>query len=690
MTTVTFSPLWSNTRFVDANGKPLAGGQVHTYIAGSSTVPQVTYQNSAGTAASTNPIVLDSGGLMTQELWLSSGQLYNFVLTDSFGNVITSADNIFGVASIPIPSSIVRQSFVATAGQTLFNLSGQYQPGLNLLEVYVNGALQLVTTDYTETNSTSFTFVTGLNAGDAVTAISYTVYAGTVTVASLVGYGANNVQTALDGTVNFTQSGTGAVSRLTSSKLKDTVSVKDFGAVGDGTTDDTAAFNAAIAAVAALSGGGLVIVPTPTNVYKITSVITVPSNVTVRGQGTATIMITGSGFNAFNVTGSYAGVENLNFQSASQRSSGIAVAILGSTRDNFVRRCQFANQFYGITVGSAVITWIEDCEIMNTAPTTGIGIDIQSGNDTYVRGVVMDGSPSSQPLCGLRILNSQGVWVTDCDFIHQGIGVSISPSSLQATWLFFNNVACDTGSVDGWQISATGTGIVRGVFMTGCWSSTNDLRGLLIQQAAGASVDGVFMSNCHLLNNGRQGLLALAGPTGVYLSSSVIAGNSRLSSGTYAGADFQSNCTYFGVQNSRIGTTMGFANSQAYGVLVNLGTSDNYTISGNNLSGNITAGASDGGSGTNKFVSQNIGYATQSKGSANIAVGASTSVVTHGLPVTPSGGCINVVPTQKLSSSGIASWWISAIGSTTFTVNSDVNVTTAAFTFEWNARVSGA
>ena len=61
-------------------------------------------------------------------------------------------------------------------------------------------------------------------------------------------------------------------------KLDDYISVKDYGAVGDGTTDDTAAFNAALATEKAIR--------VPAGNYRITSTLSVTdNNVTMIGEG---------------------------------------------------------------------------------------------------------------------------------------------------------------------------------------------------------------------------------------------------------------------------------------------------------------------------------------------------------------------------------------------------------------------
>lgn len=81
--------------------------------------------------------------------------------------------------------------------------------------------------------------------------------------------------------VGFLQAGTGAIARTAQDKMRDTISVKDFGAKGDGVTDDTNAIKAALAAVSAIGGG---IVEMPFGQYVITSTISVPPYVLLRGQ----------------------------------------------------------------------------------------------------------------------------------------------------------------------------------------------------------------------------------------------------------------------------------------------------------------------------------------------------------------------------------------------------------------------
>jgi hypothetical protein len=110
----------------------------------------------------------------------------------------------------------------------------------------------------------------------------------------------------------FTQSGTGAIQRTVENKLKDTVSVKDFGAVGDGVADDTAAINAAIAHVTSLTYGGAVFFPV--GVYAVTEI-----NASLISTGfDKTVRLYGLGRNMSRIVPKQAGNVLLNMMGSNQ------------------------------------------------------------------------------------------------------------------------------------------------------------------------------------------------------------------------------------------------------------------------------------------------------------------------------------------------------------------------------------
>lgn len=80
-------------QFFDNNGDPLTGGKLYTYEAGTST-PAVTYNSSSGLTPNANPIVLDAAGRVSEEVWLTDGVNYKFVLATSDDVVIWTKDNI--------------------------------------------------------------------------------------------------------------------------------------------------------------------------------------------------------------------------------------------------------------------------------------------------------------------------------------------------------------------------------------------------------------------------------------------------------------------------------------------------------------------------------------------------------------------------------------------------------------------
>ena len=143
-------------QFFTAAGVPLVGGKLFTYASGTTT-PLATYTDSTKNTTNANPVILDSRG--EANVWFGPSR-YSLLLKDSLDNLIWTAA---GVNSSPSAQTTV---IVATASQTVFTVP-EYGLG-GYLMVIVNGLVKEFNYDYTETNTTTITFSTGLTAGQRV------------------------------------------------------------------------------------------------------------------------------------------------------------------------------------------------------------------------------------------------------------------------------------------------------------------------------------------------------------------------------------------------------------------------------------------------------------------------------------------------------------------------------------------
>jgi hypothetical protein len=121
--------------FTDNNGVPLAGAQLFTYTAGTST-PQATYTDQTALTPNTNPVIFDSSG--RANVWLGAGS-YKMVLEDSLGNVIFTVDNV-----------TAQNNGSNIGSQNVFTLADNQSSLQNITGMLIsNTANQCVTIEYT-------------------------------------------------------------------------------------------------------------------------------------------------------------------------------------------------------------------------------------------------------------------------------------------------------------------------------------------------------------------------------------------------------------------------------------------------------------------------------------------------------------------------------------------------------------
>ena len=158
--------------------------------------------------------------------------------------------------------------------------------------------------------------------------------------------------------VTYDPAGTGAVSRSVQAKLRDVVSVKDFGAVGDGVADDTAAIQSALN-----SGAKVILFPAGNYIF---TTLTIPLRVTLEGEGAdVTYLNTATSGNALLLNGERITLKQFTLQQTSVSRQGKGV--VGSDKYWLMTECVKILGFdYGLYCDKALYhshkqSWFEGC-----------------------------------------------------------------------------------------------------------------------------------------------------------------------------------------------------------------------------------------------------------------------------------------------------------------------------------------
>jgi hypothetical protein len=299
----------AGAQFFDNNGNVLSGGKIYTYQAGTTT-PLATYTTNSESAFHTNPIILDAAGRVPSggEIWLTLGVGYKFVLRTSADVLIATYDNIPSSAQPPsandADSIMYEQGYTVTAGS------------------FVVGKIYRIAT----VGTTNFTLIGAVNN---------TV--GTHFIATGVGAG----------------TGTAELSQTVETKLRQIVSVMDFGAVGNGVADDTAAIQAA------LNTGSAVTAPHG-SIFKITAPLT-GTNVWFDGQGSDTEILVYGGIDCFQISG-VCNIKNVTIKAQSNPNSTTNKGITGAIYSSYFQNVYIAffNIGFDFTTNSYLLK-VDDC-----------------------------------------------------------------------------------------------------------------------------------------------------------------------------------------------------------------------------------------------------------------------------------------------------------------------------------------
>ena len=470
------------------------------------------------------------------------------------------------------------------------------------------------------------------------------------------------------------------------------VSVKDFGAVGDGVTDDTAAIQAAID-YASTTGGNQVLFPSGR--YNTSSTINITADgISLVGHGERNTIIqpffSGGDVILVAPTGGATRLDcfamdgfTIDPPTAFPRTSGAHINLTSAYQAN-VSNIEFRDCFVGLKVTGANSAHqvFENLIMRGIIAGTGIGILLENGIDQMFNYISINNGVGFEPLAGIKIEQNQALWIDNSDILRCQYGMLIAPGVSQlVTWSFISNTAFDYCSIDGVRISPfDNSSVINGLQFVGCWTSSCTQRGFHITKAGATTVDnipkGIKLNSHRAVNNGSNGFLATTG-TQIDIANSYFGGNGKTTAGTIAGIQFN-DILYFSVTTSGSGWQFGYSSTIQVTGLTIAGASNFYRIIGNDFYGNVVKGLSDTSSSTVKQVFGNTPATdredTFTLGSNNadslksIMTATATwdpaTVLAGGYAsrsITVSGAAVGDVATATLSSIGFNDFLISSV-----------------------------
>ena len=427
--------------------------------------------------------------------------------------------------------------------------------------------------------------------------------------------------------VTFLQAGTGAVTRTVQSKERDIVSVKDFGAVGDNSTDDTTAIQNAVTAANSFSKPKDVFFPSGR--YKISSEITMPLNSTSRliGEGLSNSIIRQTNATANGVVFTYdnylttgGGVIDLSIEAGAgfvcaqffgQGSTGVGLKVVRAN-DNFTTRGIGIHNFAGgmHLLGcwngrhnDLQVLFFSDNGVLIDTSTPGIVGGITAAGNTINGAKISNNgySGTGTSSVGVRIRASGGEYFVNIDVTSAQVGWQIDPrTGDQVLYLFGFATLADASGGSGWVFDAT-NGLVWDCQFYNFWASYNTDHGVTV---SGSNLKDIQVWG-RSRENGKHGVLMNVG--GLYWRGGKITNNGRLTAATYDGVNVAANASRWAVQNSVIGNNgTSLVAQQRDGIRVASGTNDFYAVEGCEFVGNTGVPMTDANSPSNTQLTGNI------------------------------------------------------------------------------------